>query len=106
MVTAVTAPPPRSTATSPRITILARPCILQASQLCVRCFILPARMARRNPGGFSPAGLGRQGLQHLRHRLDGGEATVARAQAQDPPRHSAPALELPPQGPLPPPRPR
>src|SRR3989449_11260118 len=98
MVTAVTAPPPRSTATSPRITILARPCILHASQLCVRCFILPARMARRNPGGFSPAAVACQGLPHLRHRLDVGQARAARPPAKEPRPRGGPPSEPPHEG--------
>src|SRR2546425_7139341 len=103
MVTAVTAPPARSAATSPRITIRAWPFTLETSdttglgtgdlglgtgeipqevpfpspeslvpQLSARRSILTVAVARRNPGGFSPAGVMRQGLQHLRHRLDVG----------------------------------
>src|SRR2546426_8829306 len=122
MVTAVTAPPARSAATSPRITIRAWPFTLETSdttglgtgeipqevpfpspeslvpQLSARRSILTVAVARRNPGGFSPAGVVRQGLQHLRHRLDVGHAPAPWAQAEDPRRRGEPPSELPHEG--------
>src|SRR2546430_10757708 len=116
MVTAVTAPPPRSAATSPRITIRAWPFTLETSdttglrtgeipqevpfpspeslvpQLSARRSILTVAVARRNPGGFSPAGGVRQGLQHLRPPLVVGQAQgpLAPGKGPHPPRGAPP----------------
>src|SRR2546428_8920273 len=122
MVTAVTEPPARRAATMPRNTIRAWPFTLETAdttglgtgeipqevpfpspeslvpQLSARRSILTVAVARRNPGGFSPAGVVRQGLQDLRHRLDVGPARAARSQAKDPRRPGEPPSELPPEG--------
>src|SRR2546430_16815713 len=111
MVTAVTAPPPRSAATSPRITIRAWPFTLETSdttglrtgeipqevpfpspeslvpQLSARRSILTVAVARRNPGGFSPAGGGGPGPPHPRASLAvrPGQAAPCHAEGTPPP---------------------
>src|SRR2546428_9417511 len=119
MVTAVTAPPPRSAATSPRITIRAWPFTLETSdttglgtgeipqevpfpspeslvpQLSARRSILTVAVARRNPGGFSPAGAGPPGPPQPPPRLAARPGRGARAHAKGPRRHAETPSPLP-----------